>query len=129
MLKKISSYIIVLAIGGALGTYFNASHTIEEKIVIKDRIKTVIKEVIITNSDGTVVVERTIVRDEKRDIVAKRKESIPVKSNWGVGLKYDLFTPEPIYTIELHRRILGSLYITGYGRTDGIVGGGLLYTF
>ena len=98
-MKKFSSYIIVLAIGAALGTYFYAKHTIEEKIVIKDRIKTVIKEVIRTSPDGTVVVERTTTRDEKKDTVASRKESIPVKPNWGVGMKYDLFTPVPVYTI------------------------------
>jgi len=129
MLKKISSYIIVLAIGGALGTYFDAKHTIEEKIVIKDRIKTVIKEVIKKAPDGTITIERTTTKDEKKDTVASKKESIPVKSNWGVGVKYDLFTTVPVYTIEIHRRVFSNLYVTGYGRTDNVVGVGLLYTF
>lgn len=129
MIKKISSYIIVLAIGAGLGTYFNQKHTIEEKIVIKDRIKTVIKEVITQRPDGTTVTERTIHKDEDKKTVATKKESIPSTNDWGIGIKYDLFTAVPVYTIEIHRRILFDFYITGYGRTDNVVGVGLLYTF
>lgn len=129
MIKKISSYIIVLAIGGALGTYFDAAHTIEEKIVTKDRTRTIIKEVITERPDGTKVTERVTDKKEKKNQVAKKKESIPVKKNWGVGLKTDLFAPVPVYTIEVHRRIFSDLYVSAYGRTDNTLGLGVTFFF
>lgn len=129
MLKKISSYIIVLAIGAAAGTYFNQKHTIEEKIVYKDRIKTEVKEVVIEKPDGTKITERHIQKDEKKDQKIVKKESIPVKKDWGVSLKTDLFTPVPVYTVEVHRRVFSDLYIGAYGKTDGVVGVGLTFFF
>lgn len=130
MLKKISSYIIVLAIGAALGTYFNAGHTIEEKIVVKDRIKTEIKEVITENPDGTKVTERIINKDEDKKSVSTRNEFIPKQKDWGVGIKYDLFVSgDPVWTVEVNRRVLGSFYAGVYGRTDGVVGVGLTFLF
>lgn len=129
MLKKISSYIVVLAIGGALGTYFDAKHIIEEKVVYKDRVKTEIKEVIKEAPDGTKVTERIIYKNEKKDKKIAKKESKPAKKDWAVGLKYELFTPVPVYTVDVHRRVLGDLYVSVYGRSDGTGGVGLLYTF
>lgn len=123
MLKKISSYIIVLAIGAGIGTYFDAKHTIEEKIVYKDRVKTEIKEVIKEAPDGTKITERTIYKDEKKDTKIAKKEGIPVKKDWAVGVKYDLLpVGEPVWTAEVQRRILGDIYVGAYGRTDGVAG-------
>lgn len=129
MIKKISSYVIVLVIGAALGTYFDAAHTIEEKIVTKDRIKTVVREVITERPDGTKVTERHTTKDEKTKQVAKRKESISKQRNWAVGIKYDLFQPVPVWTAEVQRRIIGDVYVGLYGRTDGIVGASVTVTF
>lgn len=129
MLKKISSYIVVLAIGGALGTYFDAKHTIETKVVTKDRIKTIIKEVVTQRPDGTTVTERHTTKDEKKKQVAKQKESIPVKKNWGVSVKADLFAPVPVYTLEVHRRVFSDLYVSAYGRTNNSLGLGLTFFF
>lgn len=129
MIKKIASYVVILAIGAGLGTYFNQIHTIEEKIVYKDRTHTIIKEIITEHPDGTKVTERLVDKKEKIDSIATKKESIPVSKDWGVGVKYDLFVTVPVWTIEVHRRILGNIYVTGYGRTDNVVGVGLLYTF
>ena len=129
MIKKISLYVVILAIGAGLGAYFNPVHTIEEKVVVKDRIKTVIREVVTQRPDGTIVTERDIVKDEKKDTVATRKESIPVKKDWAASVKYDLFTSVPVYTIEIQRRVLGNIYAGAYGRTDGIVGVGVTILF
>jgi len=129
MIKKISSYLVVLVIGGAIGTYFDAVHTIEEKVVVKDRIKTEIRETITEKPDGTKITDRVTNIDEKTKSVASKKESIPVAKNWGVGIKYDLFVPVPVYTIEVHRRVIFDLYVSVYGRTDNVSGVGLLYTF
>ena len=130
MLKKIASYVVVLGIGAAIGTYFDAKHTIEEKIVFKDRVKTEIKEVIKEGPDGTKVTERTIYKDEKKDKKVAKKESIPVKKDWGLGIKYDLVPAgKPVWTVEVHRRIFSDLYGSAYGRTDGVAGVGLTYFF
>ncbi len=129
MLKRIGSYVVVLGIGAAIGTYFDAKHTIEEKIVYKDRIRTQIKEVITERPDGTKVTERVIDKDEKKDKKVAKKETIPVKKDWGVGVKYDLFRPEAVYTLEVHRRIISDLYVSAYGRTDSTVGIGVTFFF
>jgi hypothetical protein len=132
-MKKIASYVVVLAIGGVIGTYFDAKHVIEEKVVYKDRIKTQIREVIKEAPDGTKVTERFIEKDEKKDKKVAKKETKPVKKNWGVGVKADLL-PNPIggqtvYTLEVHRRIFSDLYVSGYGRTDGTAGVGVTLFF
>lgn len=129
MLKKLSSYILVLGIGAAIGTYFDAKHTIEEKVVFKDRTRTVIKEVITEKPDGTKITQRETNETTKVDKTQARKESRPVKKEWGVGVQYDLFRPEPIVTVNVHRRVFGSLYGGVYGRTDGTVGIGLTFFF
>ena len=136
MLKKISSYVVVLAIGAAIGTYFDAKHTIEEKIVFKDRVKTQIREVIKESPDGTKVTERFIEKDEKKKKQVAKKESIPVKKNWGVSVKADLipngfngFNGDAVYTLELHRRMFSDLYVSAYGRTDGVAGVGVTLFF
>lgn len=129
MYKKIGSYIIALGIGLGLGTYFDAAHTIEEKIVTKDKVRTVIKEVITERPDGTKVTERITDKKEKKDVVENKKESIPVKKDWGVSVKTDLFNPVPVYTIEVQRRVFSDFYIGVYGRTDNTLGVGVSLFF
>ncbi len=47
MIKKISLYVVILAIGAGLGSYFNPIHTIEEKIVeMQKRKKGLVKKVV-----------------------------------------------------------------------------------
>lgn len=129
MLKKVGSYIVVLVIGGVLGTYFDTKHTIEEKVVTKDSVRTVIKEVITERPDGTKVTERITDKKEKKNQVAKKKESAPVKKNWGVSAKTSLFQPTSNYTLEVHRRIFSDFYISAYGNTSGTVGVGVTLFF
>jgi hypothetical protein len=132
MYKKILSYVVVLCIGGVLGTYFDAKHTIEEQVVYKDRIKTRIKEVVKEDGNGGKVTERIIIKDEDKDKKVSKKESIPVKKNWGVSVKADLLPTSNmgnVYTLELHRRIFADFYVSGYGRTDGVAGVGLTFFF
>lgn len=129
MLKKISSYAIVLVIGGALGTYFDAAHTIEEKIVTKDRIKTVIKEIVTERPDGSKVTERVTTKKEKKDSVANKKESIPVAKKWMAGVSYELFKPQPVYTIDIKRKLFTNIYAGAYGRSDGRFGVGVTILF
>lgn len=128
-MKKIASYLIVLAIGAMIGTYFDAKHTIEEKVVYKDRIRTVTREVITERPDGTKVTERVVDKNEKSEKQVAKRESIPTKKDWGVSVKTDLFVPAPVYTAEIHRRIFADFYISAYGRTDGTIGAGVSFFF
>lgn len=130
MLKKIASYVVVLGIGAAIGTYFDAKRVIEEKVVYKDRVKTEIREVVKEAPDGTKVTERVIYKDEKKDTKVSKRESKPMKPNWGVGVKYDLIpSGQPSWAVEVHRRIIGDLYVSGYARTSGVAGVGVTMFF
>lgn len=119
MYKKIASYAVVLVIGLAAGTYFDAKHTIEEKVVYKDRVKTQIKEIIKEAPDGSKVTERIITKDEKKKKEVARKETKPAKKDWGVGVSYDLIRPSS-YGVQVHRRVFSDVYLTAYGRVDGL---------
>lgn len=129
MLKRAASYVVVLVAGVGIGTYFDAKHKVEEKTVYKDRVKTVVKEVVTERPDGTKVTERHTTKDEKTKQVKNKSESIPVKKDWGVGVQYDLFRPDPVYTLQVHRRVFSDLYVSGYGRTDGTLGVGVTFFF
>lgn len=129
MIKKITSYVVIFVIGAAIGTYLDQFHTIEEKIVYKDRVKTVLKERITEAPDGTKITEREVVKKEKKDGSATKIESKPVKKDWGLGVKYDLLGGPGVYTLEIHRRVFSDLYISGYGRTDGVAGVGVTFFF
>lgn len=129
MTKRIVSYIFVLVVGLAIGTWFDAKHTIEQKVVYKDRVRTQIEEVIIERPDGTKETRRTVDKNERSDKHVAKKESKPIKPNWGVGIKYDLFQPQQIWTLEVHRRVFGNAYVSAYGRTDGVAGLGITVFF
>lgn len=129
MLKKLSSYFIVLMVGTIIGTYFDAKHTIEEEVITKDRVRTVIKEVITERPNGTKITERYTDKKEKKNQVAKKKESKPSSKNWGVSIKTSLFEPTPQYTVEVHRRIFSTVYVSAYGRSDSTVGVGVSFFF
>jgi len=128
--KKIVSYLMAVGIGVAASWYFlPKDHIVEEKIVYKDRIKTEIVEIITIRPDGSKTIERIIHRDENKEVVSKKKEVTPAKKDWAVGAKYDLFSPVPVWTLEVQRRVIGNIYAGAYGRTDGIAGVSLTLLF
>jgi hypothetical protein len=130
MQLKILSYILVFAAGIGACLYFDDNvHEIKEEIVYKDRIRTVVKEVVTKSPDGTTVTQRTTDKVEKKDKQVNKVESKPIKPNWMVGVKYDLFRPVPVWTAEVQRRVIGNVYAGAYGRTDGVVGVSLSVTF
>lgn len=129
MQKKILSYIIILIIGVGIGTIVPKKNIIEEKIVYKDRTTTVTKEVIVERPDGTKETYRDIVKKEKNNTTIDKKEKTIPKNDWVVGVKYELFRPVPVYTVDVSRRVVGDFYVTVYGRTDATIGFGLLYSF
>lgn len=130
MQKKILSYVLAVCVGAAICMYFDKEvHEVQERIVYKDRIKTVVKEVITENPDGSRTIERETTKDEKKDQVSNKKETRPVKKDWLVSVKADLFSPAPAYTAEVSRRVIGDFYIGTFARTDGVVGVGVTLAF
>jgi len=127
MLNKILICGGILVVGILIGAYINPMHSIEEKIVYKDRTHTISKEIKTEFPDGKKV---TVIETEKNEQSegSSIKSSTP-KPDWAVGVKYDLFTSTPVWTVDVNRRILWNIYGGVYGRTDGTVGVGLLYTF
>lgn len=121
MLQKIYKYVIVLVVGGAIGAMLNNKHRVEEKVVYKDRTKTIVKERIIENPDGSKVIERETNKTEDKKSVQSRVESKPTQKNWGVGVGYDVFTPNQIISVNVHRRLFSDLYVTVSGRSSGDV--------
>ena len=96
---------------------------VEEKEVIKKDVRTIIKER--TNPDGTSTKE-TIIVDNSKESSTKKFEQITTKKNdWFVAAGAEARLSElnnPIYRIEVNRRILGDIYVGASGRTDGSVG-------
>ena len=128
MFKKYGIYAVVFIIGAAAGTYFDAKHTIEEKVVYRDRIKTEIKEIIKEAPDGTKITERFITKDEDKKKQAQRKESKPVKKDWLLGVGISVIGEEA-YDVRLERRILGDIYVGVNGDTRGNFGVGVTILF
>lgn len=84
---------------------------IEKEEVIKERVKRVTR--IVERPDGT---KETIINEEtKKDTV--KKES-PVGNEWYVSMGQSMIGGETIYTLHTSRKIIGDLYLGGYGRTD-----------
>jgi hypothetical protein len=119
----------IFVTGILIGAKFNSTHRVEEKIVYKDRTHTVIKERTTTTPDGTTVIEKETTKDEQKDSIISKIEQKPSQKDWAVGVGYDLFRPVPTWSVQVNRRIIGNFYGGVYGRTDGVIGVGLLYTF
>ncbi len=96
---------------------------VEEREVVKKDIKTIIKEQ--TNPDGSSTKE-TIIVDNSKESSTKKFEQITTKKNdWFVAAGAEARLNglnDPIYRLEVNRRILGDIYVGASGRTDGTVG-------
>jgi len=93
---------------------------IQVKEVVKDVIKrdvvTQIKEV--TRPDGTKEVV-TVINDKTQESHAKIAETVVKESlkNWMIGASYNVL--KPAYSAEVSRRVLGPLFISVQGSTNG----------
>jgi hypothetical protein len=95
---------------------------VEEKEIIKHDVRTIIKEQ--TNPDGSSTKE-TIIVDNSKEVSAKKFEQTTTKKNdWFVaaGAEATSRSLNPIYRIEVNRRVLGDVYVGVSGRTDGLIG-------
>lgn len=116
-------------IGAGLVYHFVKPETKTEKqVVYKDRVQTVIEEVIVEAPDGAKTTKRTTTQDQVKN---KTKTQVVTtrKPDWGVSVQHELFVPTPVTTIGVHRRVFNNIYVSVYGNTNLGVSAGLLLTF
>jgi hypothetical protein len=121
---KVVTHLAALMVGGLLvwkyGNY--GKHTVKEKVVYKDRINTVVKEVITERPDGSRVTKRETTKAETSKTKATKAESKPTKKRWAVGIQHELLVPDGATQLSVQRRVFGDIYAGVYGSTNGSVG-------
>jgi hypothetical protein len=125
-IKQTAVYtLIVLALAVAFTKYFypTIKTKIEEKEVVKTDIRTVIKE--ITKPDGTIEKTTEIVDKSKETSKKEFEQTVSEKPNWLVlaGAHASLKSlSEPVYSLQVNRRILGPMFVGASVRTDKELG-------
>jgi hypothetical protein len=122
--------VIGFILGGFVVYRFSPKQTqIQERVVYKDRVQTVVTEVIVEKKDGTKEIRREVVKTEDRDKTQVKTETKPQpKPDWAIGVQYDLLSPDSPWTAQVNRRVLGNLYI-GVSGGNNSLGVGVLYLF
>lgn len=128
-LKVLAIYTLVVA-GLAVGVTKRLWPTVEtqvkveEKEVIKKDVRTVIKERV--NADGSVDKETVIVDNSKESTTKKFEQKTFKQNDWfvAVGARANSLSElaNPIYQLEVNRRILGDIYLGANVATDKSVG-------
>lgn len=119
--------ILALAIGFGLGSYLMPrieTQTVEtEKEVIRRDVVTEIREIV--RPDGSRETVSTIVDKSKEQKDSKSVITTIAQSNWHVSLNgsvKSLKLEQPIYTLQIERRVLGDIYIGGSVSSEKAVG-------
>lgn len=121
--------VVCLAAGWLGNMYLLGPKVITKTEMVEvERVVTDIREVIKENPDGSREIVRETVRVEDRETKMK-SQSKPSQKDWMIGGKMDIFTPNPVYQLDVSRRIIGDIYLGAYGRSDGIVGIGVTVLF
>lgn len=83
-----------------------------EKVVEKRQVVEVIKELI--NKDGSTVrtIEREVTEDKKEDKTVKIN-----KNNYDLSIQYGIIVGEPLYGIQIQRRVFGDFRLGVWGNT------------
>lgn len=111
-----------------VAAYFAGSHYGSSvKTEIREVEKEVIKRTYIVrdNADGS---KETIYIEEERKEISRDVKKTPIKKDWIVGLSTKLPFQET-YTLSVDRRIIGNIYVGGYGSTDAEFGVSLRLLF
>lgn len=127
-LKTLGIYTVVvaaLAVGAtkSLWPTVDTKLSIQEKEVIKKDVQTVIKEVV--RPDGSKETTTTIVDHSKESSTKQLEQIISKKNDWFVAAGTEARLSElsnPIYKLEVNRRIIGDIYVGATANTQGAVG-------
>ncbi len=125
-MSKIKTALIALVVGLLIGgslAYLKPAN-VKEVVKFKEKTRTVTK--VVERPDGTK--ETTIVKDSEIQHESKRTQSgLP---DWTVLASTSLNNPgTPVYTLSVYRRILGTLAVGAYARSDRELGVGVSYSF
>ena len=124
---KIASYLLVFGLGAIAMRYFEPqSMSVKQEVVYKDRVKTIVKEVITEKPDGTKVTEKITDKTEAKDKTDVKSVVIPVAPKWAAQVTYGL---NEEWSASLSRRVIGNVFVGGYANNRGGVGVSLLVTF
>lgn len=120
--SNVSRYIVTAVVGAAIGfglsSLIPGREEIKEVTKYQDRVR-VVKQ-IVERPDGTRETTETTERDTTLDQSKQVSKKVP---DWSVGVGASLPKgPSPIYTLQVQRRILGSIYAGAYVRTDSELG-------
>jgi len=127
-LKSVGIYTLVVAALAVSATKYmwptvQTQVKVEEKEVIKRDVRTVIKER--TKPDGTTEKETVIVDNSKESSTRTIEQKTMKKNDWfvagGVEARSLQFV-DPIYRLEVNRRILGDIFVGVSATTDKSVG-------
>jgi hypothetical protein len=127
-LKSVAIYTLVIAALAASATKYmwptvQTQVKVEEKEVIKKDVRTVIKER--TRPDGTTEKETVIVDNSKESSTKTFEQKIMKKNDWfvagGVEARNLQFN-DPIYRVEVNRRVLGDIFVGVSANTDRSLG-------
>jgi len=134
-LKSVAIYTLVIAALAVVATKYmwptvQTQVKVEEKEVIKKDVRTIIKER--TRPDGTTEKE-TLIVDNSRESSTKIFEQKTVKKkDWfvagGVEARNFQFN-NPIYRVEVNRRVLGDVYVGVSANTEGSLGVQIGFSF
>jgi hypothetical protein len=127
-LKSVAIYTLVIAALAVSATKYmwptvQTQVKVEEKEVIKKDVRTVIKER--TRPDGTTEKETVIVDNSKESSTKTFEQKIMKKNDWfvagGVEARNLQFN-DPIYRVEVNRRVLGDIFVGVSANTDRSLG-------
>lgn len=127
-LKSVAIYTLVIAALTVSATKYmwptvQTQVKVEEKEVIKRDVRTVIKER--TRPDGTTEKETVIVDNSKESSTKTFEQKIMKKNDWFVAAGVEarnLQFNNPIYRVEVNRRVLGDIFIGVSANTDRSLG-------
>lgn len=126
-LKTVGIIVIVVAILSAVTTryYFPkvSMQTVEvEKEVVKNNIVTITKT--IKGTDGTEETTTTTTDKSTSNSTASKSVTITASKDWMIsasaGTKFEGL--QPIYGLQVQRRILGPIYVGAMASTDKMIG-------
>lgn len=125
--------LVILLIGVGIGRYMSPTKTIE--VTKETESVDTSKEIVDTekkNADGSTEKTR-VVREIKKEIMTNETQKLveSVKPDWRVSglVGYSLKDLEPVYGVDVQRRILGSVSVGVFANTQQVVGVSVGYEF
>jgi hypothetical protein len=121
--------VITIALTAAITKYYFPNNTETTKEVVRNDIRTIVKE--ITRPDGS---KETVTETTDKSTKKESHNAVIVKPQWLVGIsaKTSLKDPEIGYELSVAKRQLGPIYLmgqVGYRKSETTLGLGLMLEY